>query len=129
MRGLRHIMRAGLAVLMLAGAGCSSDAFWSQEAVLFDGIEFRQKSAPVDRKTPRNFEVSVRPVSASLEGAREAAKYEATRYCVNRYGNSDLKWDNDPDGEALLVRDDTLILQGRCDPRTSSAHIGRRRGR
>jgi len=116
MRGGWHIMRAGLVGLVLAGAGCNNSLLWNQEAVRFDGIEFRQKSAAVDRKTPKQFEVSVRPVSASLDGAREAAKYEATRYCITKYGNSDLKWETDPDGEALPVRDDTLILRGRCDP-------------
>ena len=115
MRWLKHITLVGLSGLMLALAGCGN-AFWNQEEVLFNGVEFRHKSAPVDRKTPRNFEVTIRPVSASLDGAREAAKYEATRYCITRYCNSDLKWETGPDAEVLPVSDDTLVLRGRCDP-------------
>ena len=62
------------------------------------------------------FTVTARPVSASLEGAREAARYEATVYCVNRYGRSDIAWTVGPDSPdaALPIADDTLTLAGRC---------------
>ncbi|CAN0585034.1 unnamed protein product, partial [Ectocarpus sp. 12 AP-2014] len=62
------------------------------------------------------FQVSVRPVSASFDGARAAGKYEATRYCITNYGNSSVKWTVGPDSNVVPVENDTLTLQGRCDP-------------
>lgn len=110
---MRHII--GSLILATTLVGCAP-SFWGIEPQLFDGVEFRTKSGPVDRDTPKLFEVSVRPVSASPTGARAAAKFEATSYCISRFGKSDVKWSTDPDAEVLPVTDDILILQGRCDP-------------
>jgi hypothetical protein len=97
-------------VLPLSACGGSEG-----EDILFDGQSFRA-SLDVDNDARQNFILSVRPVSASLEGAREAGRYEATVYCVNRYGSSDIIWVVGPDSpdEALPIADDTLTLQGSC---------------
>ena len=110
-------MRGMLVMLLLAAlliSGCSRD----RDRVAFDDVEFRSKASSVDRKNRAAFEVSVRPFSASADGAREAGRYEATRYCIERYGTSDIIWTAGPDAEAenLVVEGDTLALAGTCNP-------------
>ncbi len=98
-----------VAALLLTGCGPDEDD------ILFDGQFYRAKIS-TERGARQDFTVSVRPVSASLEGAREAARYEATVYCVNNYGSSDISWVVGPDAEdaALPISNDTLLLQGSC---------------
>lgn len=98
-----------LSALLLGACGPDEDD------VSFDGQYYRAK-IDTDRGTRDVFTVTARPVSASLIGAREAARYEATVYCVNRYGRSDIVWTVGPDSpdEALTISNDTLTLQGRC---------------
>jgi hypothetical protein len=105
----------GLAILSVAAAlaltGCGPD----DDDILFDGQYFRS-NVSTSRDARDEFTVTARPVSASLAGAREAARYEATIYCVNRYGRSDIIWTVGPDSpdEALTIENDTLTLAGRC---------------
>lgn len=107
------MVRAGATLLMaavtLTACGPDDDSF------AFDGQYYRAKLNS-QRSTPDEFIVTTRPVSASLLGAREAARYEATVYCVNRFGRSDIIWVVGPDSpdEQLTISDDTLTLQGRC---------------
>ena len=100
-----------LLIAALALTACGPD----EDDILFDGQFFRAK-IDSDRGSREDFTVAVRPVSASLTGAREAARYEATVYCVNRYGSSAIQWEVGPDApdEALPVLDDTLYLKGTC---------------
>jgi len=100
-------------VVLCAGllAGCTSP----EDRILFDGQFFNAKLRKVDRQLDE-FTVAVRPVSKSLTGAVEAGRYEATIYCVNAYGSSDIIWSAGPDapeGQLNITRD-TLTLQGRC---------------
>ncbi len=61
----------------------------------------------------------VSPVAVDPDGAREAGRYQATRYCLLTYGGSDKEWTIGPDLpiEELPVDGDTLTLQGRCTQR------------
>ena len=106
---MRFVVLSCCAAIALAGCGVDEDD------ILFDGQYFktRLKSERGDRP---NFTVTARPVSASLLGAREAARYEATVYCVNNYGRSDIAWDVGPDSpdDALTIDSDTLVFAGRC---------------
>ncbi|MEM9576076.1 MAG: hypothetical protein AAF999_03575 [Pseudomonadota bacterium] len=106
----------GRLVFFLLGAtlgltACGPD----DDDILFDGQFFRSK-VKTERSTPDEFVVTSSPVSASLLGAREAARYEATVYCVNRFGRSDIIWAVGPDSpdEQLPISGNTLTLQGRC---------------
>lgn len=84
----------------------------------FDGVRFRAKlSTPTDDK--RDILITVTPVAVNPEAALEAGRYEATKYCLNRYGGSDTAWTVGPDQpvEDLQVTDDTITLRGRCAER------------
>ena len=85
------------------------------DAVSFDG-HFYNARLKSERSDRAQFAVTTRPVSASLDGAREAARYEAIVYCVNQFGRSDVDWVVGPDDESetLTIENDTLMLQGRC---------------
>lgn len=102
-----------LAATTVALAGCGGGS--GDDAVTFDGQTYRAKVS-TERGSREQFIVTARPVSASLEGAREAARYEATVYCVNRYGSSAISWMVGPDSpdDQLPISEDTLTLQGTC---------------
>lgn len=106
-------MKNWTAIALCAGlhAGCTSP----EDRILFDGQFFTSKIRKVERQIDV-FAVTVKPVSRSLKGAREAGRYEATVYCVNTYGSSDVIWTAGPDAPEgqLNIEKDTLTLQGRC---------------
>lgn len=106
------------ALLLIAALLLSACAERRADRVAFDGQFFRASSKKLD-KDRIDFEVNVRPVSASLDGAREAGRQEATRYCVGNFGSSEIDWISGPDGEdgQLRVSNDTLQLLGRCQAR------------
>lgn len=87
------------------------------DRVAFDGVFFRSTSSNVDRQRDE-FEVTVSPVSASLDGARAAGRHEAIRYCIKNFGSSDIEWIAGPDGEdgTLTIANDRLLLRGTCTP-------------
>ncbi len=85
------------------------------DRVLFDGAEFRTSSKKVT-KDHQEFEVTVRRASQTVQGAIEAAKYEATRYCVLTFGSSELEWADGAtlDPASIELSSDVLALRGRC---------------
>ncbi len=82
----------------------------------FDGQYFRG-SAKSEAKARQNFTVSVRPVSRSLDGAVQAAEYEAISHCIKYFGTSDIVWTVGPDTplDALPIDGETLTLAGTCE--------------
>ena len=71
-------------------------------------------------ETRRDFTVLVRAPGASLADARESARYEATRHCIERSGFSDVDWVIDPaTGDWAVARNDAgePILAGVCAAR------------
>lgn len=101
----------GLAVLsVLALAACSDEGRQT-----FDGVAFRA-SLDADKDDKRNFLIEVRDAGQSLDGAREAGRYEAVRHCIENFGNSRMRWELGPDAEdgALRIEDGNLILKGQC---------------
>ena len=98
------------AALLLAGCANRSNQ------VLYEGEFFRAKASRIDRDARQMFAVEVPGVSRNFEGAREAGRFEATRYCLENYGTSDIVWSLGPDDdpEALVVDKDRLNLRGTC---------------
>ena len=112
----RH-MRALVKVLVASTlvAGCSG-TIRNVNAVKFDGHYFagRASKSSVD---PHGFSVRIRNAAKSIAGAREAARYEATIYCIEQFGTSDIIWSIGPDDEAISLSNGSLTLAGRCDPK------------
>ncbi|WP_299296663.1 hypothetical protein [uncultured Tateyamaria sp.] len=104
-------------VLLIAALLLSACAERRADRVAFDGVFFRSTAKKVDKQRDQ-FEVSVTPVSASLDGAREAGRYEAIRYCIAQFGTSTIDWVNGPDAEdgRLTISGDKLLLRGACAP-------------
>jgi hypothetical protein len=99
----------GLAVMaVLAACG-------GPEPVLFDGIKFSAKASATG-DDPRDFAVTVRDGAGRASPAAQAARYEATQYCLARFAGSDVIWADgvleNPD--TLIAADGTLVRQGRC---------------
>jgi len=107
-----HKLLIALMVLTLA-VGCNQ----KKNQLLFEGQYFKAK-AKKEADDLSVFLVSVSPISASLEGARAAGQYEATRYCIDNYGNSKIDWIVGPKDEASTyqIDKDTVFFKGRCDP-------------
>ena len=107
------VLRFGAMILISAFllTACGPD----EDDILFDGHYFKTK-LKTQRKAPLDFTVTAYPASASLLGARESARYEATIYCVNKYGRSDIIWTLGPvsPDEKLVISENTLIFKGSC---------------
>ncbi|MEL0435987.1 hypothetical protein [Phycobacter sp. K97] len=108
-----------LLALAAAGAllmGCGSSF---KDRTLYDGIAFKAKAKPVDKKVSRaDFRVEVSKASQSYKGARLAAHHAGVTYCLTDagYGTSEIVWDVDPyDPDAELRLDgDTAVFHGTC---------------
>ncbi|MCX7566249.1 hypothetical protein OS189_07830 [Sulfitobacter sp. F26169L] len=101
----------GIALCAGLLAGCTS----AEDRIFFDGQYYNAKLRKIDRQLDQ-FTVTVKPVSKSLLGAREAGRYEAVVHCVNLFGSSDIIWTAGPDAPQaqLSIDKDTLTLQGQC---------------
>lgn len=120
MFGLRPLKNHGFmlsAVVALAVVSACGIVTPSENRVLFDGHAFRAKAKPVDKKaSPADFTVVVNGVSASLDGAREAGRFEGTKFCIKQFGSSKIVWKVGPDTEPqnLRISDDKLTFAGTC---------------
>lgn len=106
---MKFIVCAFMATVALAG--CTSQ----DDRIAFDGKFFNTKISKVDGQRDV-FTLVVKNASQSIDGAREAARYEATVYCVNTYGSSDIMWVVGPDtpSENLRLVGDSLTFSGSC---------------
>ena len=115
-RGNRLVLASlGLGVILLL-TGCES---LRERQIAFDGYLFKARTSAVDRSVSRaDFTATILSVSQSLSGARQAGRYEGTKYCIAQYGTSRVKWTIGPDTppQSLQIVDDTLTFVGRCDP-------------
>lgn len=107
----RILSLTGLALGAAALAGCVDPS----KQILFDGQSFRAKSGKVEKQRDV-FEVSVKGVSKSPSGARQAAYHEGVSYCLATFGSSEIIWTQDPLNEEVPVnvQGDTMRFQGRC---------------
>lgn len=112
--GMRLPLAALATVSLLSACG---EAPSSANRVAFDGEFFRASAKHVNKKAmPSEFTVTVNGVSASLDGAREAGRYEATKFCIRNFGSSRINWKLGPDADPqnLRVENDKLTFAGTC---------------
>lgn len=105
---------ASLALVLAGGlgvAGCANNS----DRVYFNGNYYPAK-AKRDKDVTQGFVVTVQRVSKGLDGAREAGRYEGTRYCIKTFGTSEIDWVRGPDAKdgTLQVSGSRLVLSGRC---------------
>lgn len=81
----------------------------------FDGNQYRARLVKND-EAPQQFAVVVGDLDKGLAGAKEAGRYEATKYCLKNYSVSDVNWTVGPDMDdaALPIADGRLELRGEC---------------
>ncbi|MGB3407367.1 MAG: hypothetical protein WBA67_07715 [Jannaschia sp.] len=80
------------------------------------GIRFRSRLSATS-EDDRSFNVVTRGASRDLVSASEAGRVEALRYCLNRFGGTDVDWVAGPDRpleEIAIGEDGSLVLSGRC---------------
>jgi hypothetical protein len=94
--------------------GCSNPLTLEENKVSFDGYYFPYKLVR-NKADDRSFDLTVKRANRSLLGAREAGRYEATRFCIKIFGTSDIKWFLDPDDENISLTGRVLKLSGQCD--------------
>lgn len=101
----------------LSGCGVTQKITSYKNRVTFGGYYYKARIIRT-KSDPLHFVVTVDNVSQSLENAREAGRYEGTKYCLEAYGNSNVAWVAGPDAEvtALRISDNVLTLEGRCAP-------------
>ncbi|MTI01855.1 MULTISPECIES: hypothetical protein [Alphaproteobacteria] len=110
----KNTLVIGVLVATTLVASCGKS---KSERVLFDGQAFRAKASYVDKKVSRaDFTVTINGVSASLDGAREAGRYEGTRFCIQNFGTSKIVWKVGPETEPqnLRIDNDKLTFAGTC---------------
>jgi hypothetical protein len=105
-----------LGALMLV-AGCSNGFSNlirpAKNRVMFEGLYYPARIS-AERGDRAAFTVTVNRADQGIDGAREAGRYEATKYCIKQYGRSDTEWSVGPDTEGLAISNDQLVLVGRC---------------
>ena len=107
----------GLVALVLALGACDRlNLNIGKRDNAFDG-QFYRGSAKSEAKARQFFVASARPVSKSLDGAVQAAEFEAVSHCIKYFGTSDIAWEVGPDTprDALPIENDTLRLKGMCE--------------
>ena len=79
----------------------------------FDGVKF-SASLKVEKDASEIFSLRVKKAAKSVAGAREAGRYKATKYCVEKFGTSDIAWIMGPDSPDLELENGNFNLIGSC---------------
>jgi hypothetical protein len=111
----RHLSALAKVVVASTLVAACSGTSRNVNAVKFDGHYFAGRASK-SGADPHSFSVRIRNAAKSIAGAREAARYEATIYCIQQFGTSDIIWSIGPDDEAISLSNRSLTLAGRCDP-------------
>lgn len=115
----KQAYRIATAMLCAGVALASCGSVTSRDKrVSYDGVPFRTSSKALNKKvTLSQFEVVVKNALRSPKGARQAVHHEATAYCIENYGLSDIIWSVDPlDPEQELHLDGgNAVYTGMCD--------------
>ena len=110
----RYFFMGLLTCSFLIMVGCSNPFELEENKVSFEGYYFSSKLSR-NKLDDRSFDLTVRRANRSLSGAREAGRYEATRFCIKNYGTSDIKWVLGPDDQSIGLTGKVLKLSGQCD--------------
>lgn len=81
-----------------------------------DGTRFRTRIGG-NRDDRRAFVTATRGAGRNLVGAVEAGRVEAVRFCLMRFGGSEIAWAQGPDRpieQIALDGSGALVLSGRC---------------
>ena len=102
------VFASGLCLL----AACGHN---ERDIVTFEGVRFAG-DLRAERGDRAAFVATGGPASVSLEGAKQAAKYQVVQHCIAYLGTSDAAWVNGPDAPdaELVVTDNRVVLTGRC---------------
>lgn len=113
-----NVVKLGICALLITTVAACGGRKLRDDGLRFDGERFRINAKQVDRDNRQDFTVAVSPVSRSFDGARAAAHYGGTQYCIENFGTSSIKWvvAPDADGVADLINGDSLTLSGQCRP-------------
>ena len=107
-------MRALMLILFALSLFSCGERYLDNQ-VAFEGVKFRANLNKV-KGDDFAFSVSVKNAEKNLKGAREAGRYEATKFCIERLSTSDIKWIYGPDSDMLPLQDGNLKLSGKCVP-------------
>ena len=107
-------MRALITILLTLGLFSCGESYLDNQ-VAFEGIKFKTDLNPA-KGNDFAFNVSVKNAEQNLKGAREAGRYEATKFCIERLSTSDIEWIKGPDSDPLPLQDGNLKLSGKCVP-------------
>ena len=110
----RYFIMGSATLSFLIIVGCSNPLELEENKVSFDGYYFSSKLSR-SKLDDRSFDLTVRRANRSLLGAREAGRYEATRFCIKNFGTSDIKWVLGPDDQSIGLTGKVLKLSGQCD--------------
>ncbi len=105
-------MRALMAILLTLGLFSCGERYRDNQ-VAFEGIKFKANLSQV-KGDDFAFLVIVKNAEKNLSGAREAGRYEATKFCIERLSTSDIEWTNSPDADPLPIKGGNLEISGRC---------------
>lgn len=111
----RHLRALATVVVASTLVAACSGTTRNVNAVKFDGHYFAGRASK-NSADPHGFSVRIRNAAKSIAGARKAARYEATIYCIEQFGTSDIIWSIGPDDEAISLSNRSLTLAGRCNP-------------
>ena len=110
-----NILRLAMVLgLVAAVAACG----WRDPGPRGVGLPFDAQLS--EGETARTFSVLVRAPGATVEQARESARYEATRHCIDLTGFSEVEWALDPaTGDWAVSRTEAgePVVSGRCAAR------------
>ncbi len=113
---MRHAGKYRLGAVALLALALVAGCTERKERVLFDGNYYPGK-ARGEREDRRDFTATVRRAGRGIEGAQKAAVHEATRYCIENFGTSEIAWSGVAEGQEGPVyarSGDRLSVSGRC---------------
>lgn len=105
-------MRCLIAILPIMFCVACGESYKDNQHA-FDGVKF-SASLKAEKNAPEAFSLRVKKAAKSVVGAREAGRYEATKYCVEKFGTSDIAWIMGPDSPDLELENGDFNLIGSC---------------